>query len=208
MTLVPEIPRSEDTRQLRQTVEVAIARVKEQVVLKHQGRNPHVIRRDWSSLSPQLGVDAGIMMRGLLIREQQMDARPSQKARQYGFVLARKSAALKSSSEFSHGDKRQVESARRGELFYRFGHACAKITIPVRVNGNSHFHSSGSTRCISSIALSNSGSCTHVPARSSKSSYRATSSASPAPVFSTSKTVWFNDLRSREARSRMRASRR
>ena len=69
MTLVPEIPRSEDTRQLRQTVEMAIARVKEQVMLKHQGRNPHVIDWDWSSLSPQLGVDAGIMMRGLLIRE-------------------------------------------------------------------------------------------------------------------------------------------
>ena len=38
-------------------------------MLKHQGRNPHVIDWDWSSLSPQLGVDAGIMMRGLLIRE-------------------------------------------------------------------------------------------------------------------------------------------
>ena len=58
----------------------------DQRMLEHQGRDPHIVRRDGGSLLTQLPVNGGVMMRRLVVRIERTYAGLEEKAAQDGFV--------------------------------------------------------------------------------------------------------------------------
>ncbi len=51
-----------------------VAGTQDERMLQHEGRDPHIIRRDGSALFPQLPVNSAVMVRGLLIGVEHADA--------------------------------------------------------------------------------------------------------------------------------------
>jgi hypothetical protein len=56
--------------ELRQVIEVLIARAQDEIVLEDQRRQPHVICRDRCALFPKLAKKRRVMMRRLIVSEQ------------------------------------------------------------------------------------------------------------------------------------------
>ena len=55
-------------------IEVPIARVQCEIVLQHERRQPHVVRRYWRSLLAELTIDGRVVMSRLIVRIQDVDA--------------------------------------------------------------------------------------------------------------------------------------
>ena len=74
------------TRELRKCVEVGVAVVEHERMLKHEGRNPHVVGGNRCTLLTQLSVHVCIMMRCLLVGIKDIDPGLSKKAVQNRLV--------------------------------------------------------------------------------------------------------------------------
>ena len=73
-------------RELRECVEVAVAVVEHERMLKHEGRNPDVVGRDRCTLLTQLPVHVRIMMRCLLVGIKDINPRLEKKPAQNRLV--------------------------------------------------------------------------------------------------------------------------
>jgi len=126
-------------------IEVPIASVKNEIVLQHEGREPHIICRDRSPLLTELAKQRAIVMRGLIVRKQRPYALFRQETSQRGFVLLLLAIIRKPGSQLGEYDKRENDDLCFGQNVFRFNDAVAKINISIRVERNPHFQRSSST---------------------------------------------------------------
>src|SRR5688572_14298977 len=80
-------------RNLRQVVEVRVARVERQAVLHDQGGDPQVVLGDRCALATELLVQRGVAVCRLIIGEQRLHVRTGEKLAQPRFVLTEPSPA-------------------------------------------------------------------------------------------------------------------
>lgn len=80
-----------DSDQLRQVIEVLVSRVEGKVVLQYQRRQPHVVRWNRRALFAKLPEHGRVMMRRLVVSEEDADAVLQQKTPQGSLVLRRPS---------------------------------------------------------------------------------------------------------------------
>ena len=70
-----------------------VARVEQEAVLEHEGRDPHVVGGNGRSLSSKLQVDPGMMVGRLLVGKENPYSRSVQETSEDAFVLAGQAAA-------------------------------------------------------------------------------------------------------------------
>ena len=63
-----------DADELRKVVKVPITSMQNEIVLENQCSKPHIVRGNRSSLFPELPVQRTIVMRRLVVREQDIHA--------------------------------------------------------------------------------------------------------------------------------------
>jgi len=156
-------------RNLRQAIEVSIARQEIKIVLHGQGGNPYVVGGNRRSLYAQLMKDMSIMVSCVLVGIKHPDAAAIQEPRQHALVAPGLCSAQESGAQLGQTDKREANFLGALEPIHGLPIGRAEIAIPVGINQDFHFHNSGSILSMSLRALSNLGSSTQVPARSSKS---------------------------------------
>jgi len=87
----------------------------------------------------------------------------------HAIVVASLGAATEAGAPLRQGDERQEDPFGQLHAVQHLTVAGAEVAVAVGVQRESQRHSSGSTWSIASMAWSNSGSSTQVPARSSRS---------------------------------------
>jgi len=83
-------------RELRQGVKMRVTGEQDQGMLQDEGCDPHIIGWDRSALLPQLPVNGGVVMGGLLVGIEDSDAGLQQKAAQDSFIAGSLAADGKS----------------------------------------------------------------------------------------------------------------
>ena len=68
-------------------IEMAIAREEHEIVLQDERRDPEVVGRYRSALSSKLPVDGGMVMRGLIVGEQDQDPVLAEEGPQHAFIF-------------------------------------------------------------------------------------------------------------------------
>src|SRR5436190_9127179 len=180
-------------------VEVTVSGQQQQVMLQDQRGNPYIVNGDGRCLSAQLCSNRGEKVRGLLIREQQPNARRIQEPNKHPLILASPAALLKSRPQLSQNDEGEINPFCLLNLIGDFRYVTAKVTIGIRVEGDFHRHNDGSIRSNSRIAASNSGSSTQDPRRKFKSRCRIGSPCNRKPSVKASNAAAFRLLPSRLA---------
>ena len=51
-----------------------VSRVKRKIMLQDQRRQPHIVRRNWRALLPELAENGGIVVSGLVVGKENADA--------------------------------------------------------------------------------------------------------------------------------------
>jgi hypothetical protein len=189
-----------DADKLRQMIEVTVARVQNEIVLENQRCHPHVIRRDRRSLFSKLPKQRGVMVSGLIVGKENFHAILHQEASQYSLVVGLLSSVRKTGPELSENDERQDDGLGFFQENQSLGIAPTKIDIAIRVERDSHFQRSSSTRSCAATASSKALSAFHVPAMSERFRRLRGAPTRPAPSASASMAASFRLLR--EARAR------
>ncbi len=127
-----------DANELRQMIEMLVACVKREIVLKHQRSQPEIIGGNGRALFSQLSIERRIVMRRLIIGEQHAHALRHQKPTKDTFVFDLSPPMSKTCSELPEYDERQDDDI--GGFQDRNGvvDALAEIDVSIRVERNSH----------------------------------------------------------------------
>jgi len=115
-------------------------------MLNRQRRDPEIIGRHGRVLPAQLPINGGIVMRGLPVGVKRTNRWPLKDARQRGFIFARPHSASESAAQLGQSDERDEYSCRRLHGLHDRRLAADKISVPVGVQQQFHFHKSASIR--------------------------------------------------------------
>jgi len=141
----------------------------DQGMLQDEGCDPHIIGWDRSALLPQLPVQGGVVMGGLLVGIEDTDARLEQKTAQDSFIAGSLAANRKSGAQFSQHDERQPNFIGEFNRFDNRNMAAAKVGVAVGIERQLHRHISSSMVSWAISAESKAGSLRQVPAMSARS---------------------------------------
>ncbi len=156
-------------RDLWQVVEVRVASEEREMVLDDEGGDPEVVRGDRGALSAQLMEEPSVVMCGLFIGEQYVDAGAVEEADEVRFVLSGPSAPDKPRPKLTEDHERHEDLVGAPEAIHDLWEALREVDVPVRVDRDSHRQSDSSTRSWAWIASSKPETSIHVPARASRS---------------------------------------
>ncbi len=81
--------------------------VQGETVLKHEGRDPHVVRRNRRALPTELRENRRVVEGGVLVGQQDLDAGLLQEAPEQALVLSRMPTDLKSCAKLADNDEGQ-----------------------------------------------------------------------------------------------------
>ena len=95
-----------DADDLRQLIEVLVACVQDEIVLKNQRRQPDVVCGNRRSLFPQLQKESGIVMRRLVVSEEDVHGVFQEEASQRPLVLRLPAAMDEARSKLAEHDER------------------------------------------------------------------------------------------------------
>lgn len=126
-------------------IEVPISRVQNEIVLKNQGSEPHVVGRNRRSLFSELKKNRGIVMRSLVIGEDDIDAFLKKKASQCSLVLRLTTTVGEACPQFAEDDKRHDDRLGLFEEHHCLDYTFAEIDISVGVECYLHSQRSSST---------------------------------------------------------------
>ena len=118
-------------------------------MLDGEGGNPYVVGWNGISLRAQLMKQAGVMVRSLLVGIEDTRARTVQKLRQHPLVASSVCATMKTGTQFGQTDKRKTHPVRALQGINNLGPPPTEITVPIGIEQQIHFHSSGSTLLMS-----------------------------------------------------------
>jgi hypothetical protein len=127
-------------------IEVGISGVENQPVLKRQGCDPEVMRRNGSSLHPELAKSGGVVVGGSVVREEDVDAALHQEATEDALVVPGMTAEGEPCAKLRHDHKGEIHTVGVSDDLNGLRHALAQIDVPVCVQSDVHFHIAGSTR--------------------------------------------------------------
>jgi hypothetical protein len=86
-------------------VEVRIPCVEREVMLEHEGGDPHVVHWNRRALPAELPVGRGVVMRGGFVREQRMHAGTTQEPGERPLVLGAAASEAESSAKLGEDDE-------------------------------------------------------------------------------------------------------
>lgn len=142
----PGSARWSDAKNLRYVIEVRIPGMQNQPVLKHEGCDPEVMGGNGSSLRPELAKGGRVVVRGCVVREENVDATLHQEASKHALVVPGVTAEGEPGAKLSHHDEWKVDTVRVGDDLNGLRHALAEVDVPIRIQRDVHFHIAGSTR--------------------------------------------------------------
>ena len=151
-------------------IEVAIARKQVQPVLDGQGGGPEVIRRYRRALLAELTEQSCILMGRLIVGIEDLDTCRAQEPSEIRLVAFRPRAAEKAGAELGEDDKRHIDLGGALKPSERLSISSSEIDVAIGVDREPYCHDDSSMRSCAAIAWSNSGSCSQVPDRWSRSS--------------------------------------
>ena len=170
----------------RQVIEVLVPGVQHQIVLQHEGRQPHVIRGNRSTLASELQVHGGVVVGRLVVRVQDTDAVLQEETPEEPLVLRGAPPMGETGSKLAKHDERQQDLSARLEDRHDHRDALAEIDVatPTLILQRPL---SGSS-CAAS-ADSTASSASHAPATSPRSRRFLGATVTPAPAASASTTT-------------------
>jgi hypothetical protein len=126
---------------------MTVSAKKKEVVLDRQSGDPDIMYRDHGSLASQLKEQTSIVKCRLLISKENEDSTAVQEAAKDFFVLSASTAGHESSSKLGEHYERDTYPLRPLKYPQSFRVVITEVTVPVRVDDDPHFHSSGSILC-------------------------------------------------------------
>ena len=125
--------------------EVFVARMQHQRVLQDERRQPHVVRRNRSALLSQLPEDRRIVVRRLIVCEEDPYATLRQESAEDPFVLDLAPTMCETCTQLAEHDEWQHDAVGLFHERDRVGNAATEIDVGVGIQGHSHRQSASST---------------------------------------------------------------
>lgn len=126
-------------------IEVRIPREEMKLVLNDERRDPEIVRRNGSALPAQLLEQPRVVMGGVLVGEEYVNAAAGKEPDKSGLVLPGSRPAGKSGTYLAEDDERHQDLVGSPESFYCLGNTPGEIDVTVRVDRDSHCQSDSST---------------------------------------------------------------
>jgi hypothetical protein len=124
------------------------------MVLNDESGNPEVVCRDGDSFFPEMEIELRVMMRGLIVGQENGDARAIEEALKISGIGRFLIPGGEPGAEFTQHDERQAKLPLGADKMHAVSVAAHEVTIGVRVEGKVQFHASSSTRSKSATARS------------------------------------------------------
>lgn len=131
--------------QLRQVIEVAIARMQHQVVLENECREPHIVGRDRRALRPELAVDGRVVVGRLIVRVEDVYSFLEQEAAERPLVLAVALAERETGAQLGHDDERKDDGVGDLDERDRLADPLAEIDVAIGIECDPQRQRSSST---------------------------------------------------------------
>ena len=122
-----------------------VSRVQCEIVLEHEGGEPHIVRWNGRALLAQLTKNRCIVMRRLVVGIQNVHAVLEEKTSKRMLVLDLPAPQREAGAQLPEHDERQHDGFGLLEQLDGLGNSPTEIDVPVRVNGDSHRQSASST---------------------------------------------------------------
>ena len=100
-----------------QLVEVRVASAEGEIVLQHKCRDPNVVCGDGGPLTAELAINGSVVMGGLVVRKEDLDAVSDQELVEDPLVFRGVVTDRKSRPEFAQDHKRQIDFVSRLQGF-------------------------------------------------------------------------------------------
>ena len=127
-------------------IEVFVSRVQRKIVLQDQRGQPHIVRRNWRALLPELAEHGGIVVSRLIVGKKDAHAVLQQELSQNPLVFGLPTRVREASPKLADYDEGQQN--RFGFFQKRHGlrYALAQVDVSICVESQPHRQRSSSTR--------------------------------------------------------------
>jgi len=106
-------------------VEVLVSGMQRQVVLQDDGRDPHIVRRNWCPLTLKLSIDGGVVVGGLVVRKSDVHTVLEEQLTQRALVLCLSATYREPGTKLGEHYERDYKVLRSFEEVDRFSNAAA-----------------------------------------------------------------------------------